>query len=108
MPAPGKCPDGLRRRALRLVLGALWPIRVGLGGVSGGSTKRLGINPETLRGWDRVEPGSMPARGPAPPGVEAQRLRELEKEVRELGGGGRDPLGRVGFSPVVECERPSR
>ena len=47
----------------------------------------------------------MPARGPAPPGVEAQRLRELEKEVRELGGGGRDPLGRVGFSPVVECER---
>ena len=41
----------------------------------------------------------MSARGPAPPGVEAQRLQELEKEVRELGGGGAIRRGASTFLP---------
>ena len=69
--------------------------------------KGLGINSETLRGWVRqvrIDVGE----GPGTTRCGGPRLRERALEIRELGGGGRDPLGRVGFSPVVECERPSR
>ena len=106
MPAPGKCPDGLRRRAIRLVRGVPWPIRIGLGGVWGASATGAGGQSRDPVQLGPPGPDRCPVRGSAPPGVEAQRLRKLEKEVRELGG--RDPSGRVGFSPVVECERPSR
>ena len=46
----------------------------------------LGVNPETLRGWvrqARIDAGE----GPGTTTEGARRLRELEKEVRELGGG---------------------
>lgn len=46
-----------------------------------------------------ARPGSASARDPAPPGVEAQRLWELEKEVRELGGGGAIRRGASALLP---------
>ncbi len=82
MAAPRKYPDELRERAIRMAVdlrrdpatraGALR--RVG---------EQLGINPETLRNWVQqveVDEGFRP-------GVttdEAQRIADLEREVREL------------------------
>ena len=82
MAAPRKYPDELRERAIRLVIDArkdpaTRPAacrRIG---------EQLGINPETLRGWVQqaeIDAGDRP--GMTTP--DAQRLAELEREVREL------------------------
>ncbi len=94
MPAPRKYPDELKNRAIRLTLDALAdPDR------SRGCFRRvgdeLGVNPETLRGWvrqARIDAGE----GPGTTTEGARRIKELEKEVRELRRG-RDPAERVGF-----------
>ena len=82
MAAPRKYPEELRERAIRMAVdlrrdpatrsGALR--RVG---------EQLGINPETLRNWvgqAEVDEGHRPGVTTA----EAQRIAELEREVREL------------------------
>ena len=82
MAAPRKYPEELRERAIRLAVdlrrdpvtrtGALR--RVG---------EQLGVNPETLRNWVQqaeVDEGHRPGVTSA----EAQRIRELEREVKEL------------------------
>ena len=61
----------------------------------------LGVNPETLRGWvrqTRIDAGDRP--GTTTEG--ARRLRELEKEVRELGGG---PTRSCGARRLFSCGR---
>jgi len=56
MPAPGKYPDELRERAIRLVL----DIEEETGNTTaacGCVGEELGINPDTLRGWvKRAQP----------------------------------------------------
>ncbi|WP_183093192.1 transposase [Nocardioides stalactiti] len=82
MAAPRKYPDELRERAIRMAVdlrrdpatrsGALR--RIG---------EQLGINPETLRNWVQQAEIDQGHR----PGVtseDAQRIAELEREVREL------------------------
>ena len=76
MPVPGKCPDELRRHAIRLVLGVPWPIRIGLGVFQARRRRGLGVNPGTLRGWVRQAridagegPGTTRCGGPEPPGA---------------------------------------
>ncbi|NYG55723.1 transposase [Nocardioides perillae] len=82
MAAPRKYPEELRERAIRMAVdlrrdpatktGALR--RVG---------EQLGINPETLRNWVQqaeIDEGHRPGVTTA----EAQRIVELEREVREL------------------------
>ncbi|NPC99133.1 transposase [Nocardioides sp. zg-DK7169] len=82
MAAPRKYPDELRERAIRMAVdlrrdpatrsGALK--RVG---------EQLGINPETLRNWvnqAEIDEGHRPGVTTA----EAQRIAELEREVKEL------------------------
>jgi len=82
MAAPRKYPEELRERAIRMAVdlrrdpatrsGALR--RVG---------EQLGINPETLRNWVQqveIDEGHRPGVTTA----EAQRINELEREVREL------------------------
>ena len=84
MPAPRKYPNELRERAVRLVLeaGEQEPelslnaavVRIG---------PRVGVNADTLRGWvnrARVDAGLAPGTTTG----DATRIRELEREVREL------------------------
>ena len=82
MAAPRKYPEELRERAIRMAIdlrrdpatrtGALK--RVG---------DQLGINPETLRNWvgqAEIDEGHRPGVTTA----EAQRIAQLEREVKEL------------------------
>lgn len=84
MPAPRKYPDELRERAKRLVLEAREQepglslnaavLRIG---------PRVGVNPDTLRGWCKqadIDAGRRPGTTTS----EAAKIKELEQEVREL------------------------
>ncbi len=82
MAAPRKYPDELRERAIRLAVDARKD-PVSRPGACRRIGEQLGINPETLRGWvtqteidDGVRPGTSTD--------DAQRLVELEREVKEL------------------------
>ena len=84
MPAPRKYPQELRERAIRLVAEARKEdpdlslnaavIRIG---------QRTGVVPDTLRGWCKqaaIDAGEQPGTTTS----EAQRIKTLEAEVREL------------------------
>lgn len=84
MPAPRKYPPELRERAIRLVFEAreqepalTWNaavVRIG---------HRTGVNPDTLRGWCKqadIDAG----RRVGTTTVDAARIKELERENREL------------------------
>lgn len=82
MGAPRKYPDELRERAIRLVLDAKADPATRSGAVRR-IGEQLGINPETLRGWVQqaeIDAGDRPGTTTS----DAQRLVELEREVREL------------------------
>ncbi len=84
MPAPRKYPPELRERAQRLVAEA----REQEPGLSMNAAvlrigPRLGVNPDTLRGWVKqadIDTGKRPGTSSA----EATRVKALEQEVREL------------------------
>jgi transposase len=82
--APRKYPNELRDRAQRLVVEAReqdpslsWNaavVRIG---------SRVGVNPDTLRGWcKQAEVDAGRRQGTTTP--DAARLKELERDVREL------------------------
>lgn len=84
MPAPRKYPNELRERAQRLVAEAREQdpnlsvnaavLRIG---------PRVGVNPDTLRGWCKqadIDAG----RAPGTTTSDGQRIKELEREVKEL------------------------
>lgn len=84
MPAPRKYPQELRDRSIRLVREAMKEepdvslnkavLRIG---------QRVGVNPDTLRGWvkqARVDAGEVAGTTTG----DAARLKHLEAEVREL------------------------
>lgn len=84
MPALRKYPPELRERAMRLVHEARKEdpdlsvhqavIRIG---------QRVGVNPDTLRGWVKqaqIDAGERPGTTTD----DAQRIKQLEAEVREL------------------------
>jgi transposase len=79
---PQKYPDELRERAVRMVL----EIRRETGEKYGAVTRvarELGIGSESLRHWvNRAEVDS--GRRPGTSSADAQRIAELEREVREL------------------------
>lgn len=82
MAAARKYPDELRERATWLAVEARQaPARKA--GALQRIGEQLGINPETLRGWVKqagIDAGQVPGMTTA----EAQRIKELEAEVREL------------------------
>ena len=67
----------------------------------------LGVHPEALRTWVKkaqIDQGTRPGTTTD----EAQRIKELEKEIRELRRANAIPKSTVGLSIAAECERPSR
>ncbi|MCW2697881.1 MAG: Transposase [Modestobacter sp.] len=82
MAAPRKYPDELRERAVRLAVEARRD-PVTRSGALRRIGEQLGINPETLRNWvtqAEIDEGHRPGTTT----VDATRLAELEREVREL------------------------
>ena len=67
----------------------------------------LGVHPEALRTWVKkaqIDQGTRPGTTTD----EAQRIKELEKEIRELRRAKAIPKSTVGLPIAAECERPSR
>src|SRR4051812_39123148 len=84
MPALRKYPNELRERAQRLVVEAREQepglslnaavVRIG---------PRVGVNPDTLRGWCKqaaIDAGHVPGTTTA----DAAKIKQLEREVKEL------------------------
>jgi transposase len=84
MPAPRKYPNELRERAMRLVVEA----REQDPGLSQNQAvarigQRVGVNPDTLRGWCKqaaIDAGTRPGISTS----DAARIKALEREVHEL------------------------
>ena len=84
MPAPRKYPNELRERAIRVVQEAReQEVGLSLNAAVCRIGPRVGINPDTLRGWCKqvdIDAGWAPGTSTA----ESARVRELEREVKEL------------------------
>jgi transposase len=76
MPAPRKYPDELRERAVRLVFESGRPIAQ--------VARDLGVHKEALRHWVRQAEADAGERQDRLTTSERERLRELERENREL------------------------
>ncbi len=76
MPAPKKYPDELRERAVRLVFDSGRPIAA--------VARDLGVHREALRLWVRQAEANAGARNDLLTTSERERLKELERENREL------------------------
>ena len=67
----------------------------------------LDVHPEALRTWVKkaqIDQGTRPGTITD----EAQRIKELDKEVRELRRANAILKSTVGLSIAAQCERPSR
>jgi transposase len=84
MPAPRKYPDELRERALRMVDEAMAEDpRLSVNAATKRIGQRVGIVPDTLRNWakqHRIDRGQAPGTTTA----DAERIKKLEQENREL------------------------
>jgi transposase-like protein len=84
MPAPRKYPSELRERAQRLVFEAReQEPGLSLTAAVARIGPRVGVNADTLRGWCKqaeIDAGKRPGTTTA----EASRVKELEREVKEL------------------------
>lgn len=76
MPRPRKYSDELRERAVRLVFESGRPIAQ--------VAKDLGIGPESLRAWVRQAEADAGTRSDRLTTGERERLKQLERENREL------------------------
>ena len=84
MPAPRKYPNELRERAQRMVAESMSEdSSLTLNGAVKRIGPRVGVVPDTLRRW--VKQAAIDAgQRPGVTTVEASRVRELEREVKEL------------------------
>ena len=84
MPAPRKYPQELRERAIRLVNEAMAAEpELSLNAAVQRIAPRVGVVPDTLRGWvkqSRVDAGLTPGTTT----TDATRIKDLEREVKEL------------------------
>jgi transposase len=84
MPAPRKYPSELRERAQRMVAEAIaedpsLSVTAAVNRIG----PRVGVVPDTLRGWVKqadIDAGKRPGTATG----EAMRVKELEREVKEL------------------------
>jgi transposase len=80
--APRKYPDELRERVIRMAVELRQDPATKQGAIAR-VAEQLGMHPETLRNWVRqaeIDGGARPGATTA----EAQRIAQLEQEVREL------------------------
>ena len=84
MPAPRKYPEELRARAMRLVAETReQDSALSLNAAVKRIGSRIGVNPDTLRGW--VKQADIDAgKRPRMTSDDAKRIRDLEQENREL------------------------
>ena len=84
MPAPRKYPAELRERSQRLVREAMeQEPELSLNAAVNRIGPRVGVNPDTLRGWVKqsdIDEGRRPGTTTS----DAVKIRELEAQVREL------------------------
>jgi len=84
MPAPRKYPDELRERAKRMVAEAReQDADLSLHAAVSRIGPRVGVQPDTLRTWCKqaeIDTG----RRPGLTSVDAAKLKDLEREVKEL------------------------
>lgn len=84
MAAPRKYPEELRQRAIRLVLETReQDASLTLNAAVTRIATRVGVNPDTLRGWCKqaeIDSGRRPGTTTG----DAARIKELEREVKEL------------------------
>ena len=76
MPRPRKYPDDLRERGVRLVFESGRPIAQ--------VAKDLGVHREALRLWVRQAEADAGTRSDRLTSAERERMKELEREVRDL------------------------
>ena len=69
--------------------------------------EELGVHPEALRTWVKKAQVDGGLRSGTTTD-QAQRIKELEKEARELRRANAILKSTVGLSIAAECERPSR
>ena len=97
MSAPRKYPSELRERAIRLVAEAReQEPELSLTAAVNRIGPRVGVNVDTLRGWckqSEIDAGKRPGVTTS----EANRVRELEREVRELKRANEILLAAAGF-----------
>src|SRR5699024_10730578 len=101
-----KYPLELRERAVRMVLDALEADPGARRGIFRRIGDQLGVNPETLRPWvnqDQVADGDRPGTTTA----DAQRIKNLEKENRELRRANQILKSALAFF-AAELDRPSK
>jgi transposase len=84
VPAPRKYPNELRERAQRLVVEAReHDSELSLNAAVKRIGQRVGVNPDTLRGW--VKRADIDAgRRPGTTTDDTKRIKALEREVHEL------------------------
>src|SRR5690625_707843 len=101
-----KYPLELRERAVRMVLDALEADPGARRGIFRRIGDQLGVNPETLRPWvnqDQVDAGDRAGTTTA----DAQRIKDLEKENRELRRANQALKSASAFV-AAEHDRPSK
>ena len=97
-----KYPDELRERATRMALEALADPAWARGAIRRIGDE-LGVHLEAVRTWVKkaqVDQGTRPGTTTD----QAQRIKELEKEVRELRRGNAILKSTVGLSIAAECD----
>lgn len=106
MPHQRKYPIELRERATRMVLDSLEADPSSKRGLFRRIGDQLGVNPETLRSWvnqAQTDAGERPGTTTA----DAERIKDLEKEVRELRRANQILKSASAFF-AAELDRPSK
>ena len=103
--SPKYCPE-VRERAVRMVLEHEGEHASQWAAISSIAAK-IGCNPETLRGWIRQAERAQGKR-PGPTTDEQERIKALEREVRELRQANEILRKASAYFAQAELDRPFR
>ena len=100
MAARRKYPDELRERGVRLVFESGRPVAH--------VARDLGVHRETLRLWVRQAEAGQATRQDRLTSAERERMKELEREVRELRRANEILKASAFFAQELDPTRPKR